>query len=72
MGNIVNSILDWNRMNKNIEQLKSFEQYCKEHPEERFWQALRSWSGYNFILASTASEIAINTEKTIDTFYLEG
>ena len=30
-------------------QLESFIKYCKEHPDERFWQALRNWSEYDFI-----------------------
>lgn len=24
--------------------LASFVRYCKKHPKERFWQALRNWS----------------------------
>jgi hypothetical protein len=38
-------------MNKNGEKLLDFIRYCLEHPEERFWQALRNWSGYYFIFA---------------------
>ena len=33
----------------------------------RFWQALRNWSGYSFILA-----IPAGTELDYDTFYWEG
>ena len=36
-------------MNKNKEKLVSFIRYCLDHPDERFWQALRNWSGYYFI-----------------------
>lgn len=25
-------------------QLKRFNEYCKAHPKERFWQALRNWA----------------------------
>ncbi len=37
--------------NKNEEVLASFSIYCHLHPEERFWQALRNWSGHAFIFA---------------------
>lgn len=37
---------------KNARQLLSFIAYCVEHPEERFWQALRNWSGYGFVLVA--------------------
>lgn len=37
---------------KNIKLLNMFAHYCIGHPEERFWQALRNWAGYNFILLS--------------------
>jgi len=38
--------------NKNNKVLESFAAYCKAHPTERFWQALRNWSAYNFILVA--------------------
>jgi hypothetical protein len=48
-------------MSRNSVVLASFVAYCKAHPDERFWQALRNWCGkYNFIYAN------------IDTFYWEG
>lgn len=31
---------------------KAFIKYLKEHPEERFWQAVRNFSGRAFILAA--------------------
>lgn len=34
---------------KSKENLVDFITYCLEHPEERFWQALRNWSGYYYI-----------------------
>ena len=37
--------------NKNRKELLSFIEYCLEHPEERFWQAIRNWSQYSFIFA---------------------
>ena len=51
-------------MNKNIRKLLSFTKYCIENPEQRFWQALRNWSEYNFIYGSRDNA---NME---DTFYL--
>jgi hypothetical protein len=61
-------------MNKNIEKLESFTEYCKKNPDQRFWQALRNWAAtnegpehdvdINFIYAGDLSG-----EKTIDTFY---
>ena len=35
--------------NKNKDNLIKFTEYCLDHPEERFWQALRNWSQYYFI-----------------------
>lgn len=48
--------------------LGDFTEYCREHPSERFWQALRNWSGHNFILASVAKDATMNREAR-DTFY---
>ena len=42
-------------MNKNQELLKEFIKYSEAHPEERFWQALRNWSGSRFIFAGNLS-----------------
>jgi hypothetical protein len=55
-------------MNKNDEKLESFSKYCFEHPEERFWQALRNWAqiecgGGNYIM--TGNEL----DNLQDTFY---
>jgi hypothetical protein len=55
--------------NKNNEVLKDFIKYCKTHPEERFWQALRNWSGYAFIWASNEKSIE---PGVFDTFYFKG
>jgi len=40
---------------KSEKSLMSFLKYCQEHPEHRFWQALRNWNQIdnpkeNFIL----------------------
>ena len=50
--------------------LQSFIKYSEAHPSERFWQALRNWSGYNFIYGSKAPEHEINPNLE-DTFYKE-
>jgi hypothetical protein len=52
--------------NKNKEKLASFTAYCEAHPDERFWQALRNWSGYNFIYGS-----GLPIGGAADTFYIE-
>ena len=55
---------------KNFQLAYSFFCYCRTYPEERFWQALRNWSGHNFILVSKnlpPIQLSIN-----DTFYFEG
>jgi len=47
-------------------QLESFILYCHTYPEQRFWQALRNWSQYNFIYGSKE---LINQPDLEDTFY---
>ena len=62
--------------------LDSFVQYCESNPSERFWQALRNWSGYTFIYGQKRSkkgELWVNTAfdskghqvVVEDTFYIE-
>lgn len=53
--------------------LQSFADYCKQHPTERFWQALRNWSGYPFIYGSNLNAGAMKNPETEleDTFYKE-
>ena len=46
--------------------LDDFAAYCEDHPSERFWQAIRNWSGYNFILVSKINDGDFETQ---DTFY---
>lgn len=43
-------------MSKNNQLLKYFTAYCEQHPEERFWQALRNFSGYAFIYGQQGGE----------------
>lgn len=47
---------------------QEFIKYLEEHPEERFWQAVRNFSNYAFILAS---DYPPSQEGQIDTFYIE-
>ena len=35
--------------------LDSFTTYCKEHPNEGFWPALRNWSGQDYVLFGNLS-----------------
>ena len=43
--------------------LQDFALYCLEHPEERFWQALRNWAKVGYIYSGD------NPNKLKDTFY---
>jgi hypothetical protein len=53
---------------KNVQTLGSFVEYCFAHPDQRFWQALRNWSGFNFITASNIGDLG----GSQDTFYWRG
>jgi len=55
---------------KSKEQLDSFIKYCKEHPEYRFWQSIRNWSGYLFIYGEYYNE-DVDDNVLEDTFYKE-
>jgi hypothetical protein len=58
-------------MSRNRDLLDDFTDYCRENPEERFWQALRNWSGQAVIWASkTGSDHDRSYPK--DTLYWEG
>ncbi len=50
--------------------LREFTEHCRAHPSERFWQALRNWSGHNFILAAKSKDDLVGSEE--DTFYWHG
>lgn len=53
---------------KNEKTLQSFIDYCKAHPEQRFWQALRNWSPFSFIYGGGQF---VEHPALQDTFYLE-
>jgi hypothetical protein len=60
---------------QNSEVLRSFVAYCYANPSQRFWQALRNWSGAAFILYvenrgyQAQSSIVVTNH---DTYYREG
>lgn len=57
-------------MNKNKKQLDSFVKLCEEHPEYRFFQALRNWIQIN--IDSKWNWLCVSDGKyTKDTFYWE-
>lgn len=58
--------------NKNIENLNDFISYCKKHPELRFWQALRNWSGYSYVLVAQEKNSKDEYIGLKDTFYMIG
>ena len=51
--------------------LSSFIRYCVTHPELRFWQALKNWSGYQAILTGQYIE-GVGLERQYDTYNWEG
>lgn len=60
-------------MSKNHEVLQDFIQYCTDHPDERFYQALRNWMHVPFILVANYKDLDTDDFKGIqDTFYKEG
>lgn len=50
---------------KNAEKLASFTAYCKEHPSDRFMQAVRNWLRVDYLYSQTGCE------PIKDTFYDE-
>jgi hypothetical protein len=60
---------------RDSETLDSFVEYCHAHPDQRFWQALRNWSGWQHVLVSNDSDFVLNqvtTGRIQDTFDWEG
>lgn len=55
--------------NKNKKLLEEFVEYCNKHPEQRFWQALRNWSGFYHLYGNKF--ISEDTGYFVDTFYFE-
>lgn len=61
-----------NRSARHYGTLGAFLAYCMDHPEERFWQALRNWTGASFIHVVLPKADYGYTGEAIDTFYWEG
>lgn len=60
-------------MNKNAKVLSDFVEYCRAHPEYRFWQALRNWSHHNYVIVSPVLPTDAEFESSWrDTFNWEG
>jgi hypothetical protein len=68
--------MKWGTMRtRNSEQLDSLVEYCQAHRDQRFWQALRNWSGWQHVLVSNDSDFVlgqVTTGKIRDTFDWEG
>lgn len=63
----------WHANMRSQPTLDEFVKYCQEHPEERFWQALRNWSKAGSVLWwDQPSFDTSNLTKAQDTFYWEG
>lgn len=54
---------------KNNELLQSFIIYCTQHPDQRFWQALRNWSGAPYIFMG--DKLGAEVQGGRDTFYFK-
>lgn len=50
---------------------ESFYRYCQMNPQLRFWQALRNWSGYSFILRSQ-HPIPSNPNEIVPEEFIDG
>jgi len=57
---------------KSYRTLISFIAYCIQHPEERFWQALKNWSGYECVFVGKCNPPYQKWEIQYDTFNWEG
>lgn len=51
----------------NKELLENFTKFCNEHPELRFWQALKTWSKVDVIYVKR--DILSDNKSLEDTFY---
>ncbi|KKL47634.1 hypothetical protein LCGC14_2333570 [marine sediment metagenome] len=54
---------------ENGDVLMDFIQYCMKYPKQRFWQALRNWSGFHFIYGG---EKMTTDDALTDTFFFKG
>lgn len=56
---------------KSKKVLNSFIKYCEKNPDLRFWQALRNWSKYEFILGATKNNKKIKSDNIQEMYDLE-
>ena len=56
---------------RNSAVLAEFVAYCEAHPDQRFWQALKNWSGYSDI-EGVIDGNPLTPIRRIDTFFIEG
>jgi hypothetical protein len=56
---------------KSLKLLLSFSWYCITHPHERFWQALRNFSGADRIIWKAKQAVETQEPSEIDTYYWE-
>jgi hypothetical protein len=57
---------------RNKKLANDFYDFCMNNPELRFWQALRAWSGQNFVLVSNTNNWETIPDDIKNTFYWEG
>lgn len=50
---------------RNSKTLASFVEYCSRHPQQRFWQALASWSGRSFIAVISHAPSLVYAETRV-------
>ncbi len=65
------SMIEINHASRNGKTLFDFVCYCIQHPDERFWQAIRNWSGYAFVEVTEDSPYK-EVREHLDTFNWEG
>lgn len=64
---IISTLPRCHRVDDDRSLADEFANYCREHPEERFWQALRNWSGCFAIYCRREGTGGIE-----DTFFMRG
>lgn len=61
-------------MTRNSKLLQEFSEYCNSNTDQRFWQALRNWSGADYIMCCNGDEFDVRTADDMgmkDTYYWE-
>lgn len=60
------------KQSKNADLLVDFIRFCGKHPEMRFWQALRNWSGFHSVFVGQVEVEDLSKVQLLgleDTFY---